>query len=81
MFYAFVAFGAVLGVVGLVLVLVSLGQPFSLNNLRPAFMLLAGFLMFVMGVVFANMSIRIRWMRRVERKLDEALESRLEKVE
>lgn len=81
MFYAFVAFGAVLGVVGLVLVLVSLGQPFSLNNLRPAFMLLAGFLMFVMGVVVANMSIRIRWMRRVERKLDEALESRLEKVE
>lgn len=81
MFYAFVAFGAVLGVVGLVLVLASLGQPFSLNNLRPAFMLLAGFLMFVMGVVFANMSIRIRWMRRVERKLDEALESRLEKVE
>lgn len=81
MFYAFVAFGAVLGVVGLVLVLASLGQPFSLNNLRPAFMLLAGFLMFVMGVVVANMSIRIRWMRRVERKLDEALESRSEKVE
>lgn len=81
MFYAFVAFGAVLGVVGLVLVLASLGQPFSLNNLRPAFMLLAGFLMFVIGVVVANMSIRIRWMRRVERKLDEALESRSEKVE
>lgn len=81
MFYAFVAFGAVLGVVGLVLVLASLGQPFSLNNLRPAFMLLAGFLMFVMGVVVANMSIRIRWMRRVERKLDEALGSRSEKVE
>lgn len=81
LFIVLLTLGVLLAVAGLVLVFMNIGQPFSLNNLRPAFMLLAGFLMFVMGVVVANMSIRIRWMRRVERKLDEALESRLEKVE
>lgn len=73
LFIVLLTFGALLAVAGLVLVLMNIGQPFSLNNLQPAFVLVGGFLMFIAGAVLSNMAIRIRWMKRIERKLDEAL--------
>lgn len=73
MFIVLLTFGALLAVAGLVLVLMNIGQPFSLNNLQPAFVLVGGFLMFIAGAVLSNMAIRIRWMKRIERKLDEVL--------
>lgn len=68
--------GALLGVSGLVLVLMNIGQSFSLNNLQPAFFLAGGFILFIAGAVLSNMAIRIRWMGRIERKLDEVLGQR-----
>ncbi len=73
LFIVLLTFGALLAVAGLVLVLMNIGQPFSLNNLQPAFVLVGGFLMFIAGAVLSNMAIRIRWMKRIERKLDEVL--------
>lgn len=73
LFIVLLTFGAFLAVSGLVLVLMNIGQPFSLNNLQPAFVLVGGFLMFIAGAVLSNMAIRIRWMKRIERKLDEVL--------
>ncbi len=73
LFIVLLTFGAFLAVAGLVLVLMNIGQPFSLNNLQPAFVLVGGFLMFIAGAVLSNMAIRIRWMKRIERKLDEVL--------
>lgn len=73
LFIVLLTFGALLAVSGLVLVLMNIGQPFSLNNLQPAFILVGGFLMFIAGAVLSNMAIRIRWMKRIERKLDEVL--------
>ncbi len=79
LFIVLLTFGALLAVSGLVLVLMNIGQPFSLNNLQPAFVLVGGFLMFIAGAVLSNMAIRIRWMHRIEKKLDEALEAGGEK--
>lgn len=73
LFIVLLTFGALLAVAGLVLVLMNIGQSFSLNNLQPAFVLVGGFLMFIAGAVLSNMAIRIRWMKRIERKLDEVL--------
>lgn len=73
LFIVLLTFGAFLAVAGLVLVLMNIGQPFSLNNLQPAFVLVGGFLMFIAGAVLSNMAIRIRWMNRIEHKLDEVL--------
>lgn len=73
LFIVLLTFGAFLAVAGLVLVFMNIGQPFSLNNLQPAFVLVGGFLMFIAGAVLSNMAIRIRWMNRIERKLDEVL--------
>ena len=73
LFIVLLTFGALLAVSGLVLVLMNIGQPFSLNNLQPAFVLVGGYLMFIAGAVLSNMTIRIRWMKRIERKLDEVL--------
>lgn len=73
LFIVLLTFGALLAVSGLVLVLMNIGQPFSLNNLQPAFVFVGGFLMFIAGAVLSNMAIRIRWMKRIERKLDEVL--------
>lgn len=73
LFIVLLTFGAFLAVAGLVLVFMNIGQPFSLNNLQPAFVLVGGFLMFIAGAVLSNMAIRIRWMKRIERKLDEVL--------
>lgn len=73
LFIVLLTFGALLAVAGLVLVLMNIGQPFSLNNLQPAFVLVGGFLMFIAGAVLSNMAIRIRWMNRIEHKLDEVL--------
>ena len=73
MFIVLLTLGALLAVSGLVLVFMNSGQPFSLNNLQPAFVLVGGFLMFIAGAVLSNMAIRIRWMKRIERKLDEVL--------
>lgn len=73
LFIVLLTFGALLAVSGLVLVLMNIGQPFSLNNLQPAFVIVGGFLMFIAGAVLSNMAIRIRWMKRIERKLDEVL--------
>lgn len=73
LFIVLLAVGALLAVSGLVLVFMNIGQPFSLNNLQPAFVLVGGFLMFIAGAVLSNMAIRIRWMNRIERKLDEVL--------
>lgn len=73
LFIVLLAVGALLAVAGLVLVFMNIGQPFSLNNLQPAFVLVGGFLMFIAGAVLSNMAIRIRWMKRIERKLDEVL--------
>lgn len=73
LFIVLLTFGALLAVAGLVLVLMNIGQPFSLNNLQPAFVLVGGFLMFIAGAVLSNMAMRIRWMKRIERKLDEVL--------
>lgn len=73
MFIVLLTLGALLAVSGLVLVFMNIGQPFSLNNLQPAFVLVGGFLMFIAGAVLSNMAIRIRWMKRIERKLDEVL--------
>lgn len=73
MFIVLLAVGALLAVSGLVIVFMNIGQPFSLNNLQPAFVLVGGFLMFIAGAVLSNMAIRIRWMKRIERKLDEVL--------
>ena len=73
LFIVLLALGALLALAGLVLVFMNIGQPFSLNNLQPAFVLVGGFLMFIAGAVLSNMAIRIRWMKRIERKLDEVL--------
>lgn len=73
LFIILLTFGALLAVAGLVLVLMNIGQPFSLNNLQPAFVLVGGFLMFIAGAVLSNMAMRIRWMNRIEHKLDEVL--------
>ena len=73
LFIVLLTFGVLLAVTGLVLVFMNIGQPFSLNNLQPAFVLVGGFLMFIAGAVLSNMAIRIRWMKRIERKLDEVL--------
>ena len=73
LFIVLLSIGALLAVAGLVLVFMNIGQPFSLNNLQPAFVLVGGFLMFIAGAVLSNMAIRIRWMKRIEHKLDEAL--------
>lgn len=73
LFIVLLAVGALLAVSGLVIVFMNIGQPFSLNNLQPAFVLFGGFLMFIAGAVLSNMAIRIRWMKRIERKLDEVL--------
>lgn len=73
LFIVLLTLGALLAVSGLVLVLMNIGQSFSLNNLQPAFVLVGGFLMFIAGAVLSNMAIRIRWMKRIERKLDEVL--------
>lgn len=73
LFIVLLTFGALLAVAGLVLVLMNIGQPFSLNNLQTAFVLVGGFLMFIAGAVLSNMAIRIRWMKRIEHKLDEVL--------
>ena len=75
LFIVLLTFGAFLAVAGLVLVFMNIGQPFSLNNLQPAFLIVGGFILFVVGAVLSNMAIRIRWMRRIERKLDEAIEA------
>lgn len=79
MFIVLLAVGALLAVSGLVIVFMNIGQPFSLNNLQPAFLIVGGFILFVVGAVLSNMAIRIRWMRRIERKLDEAIEAGGEK--
>lgn len=79
MFIVLLAVGALLAVSGLVIVFMNIGQPFSLNNLQPAFLIVGGFILFVVGAVLSNMAIRIRWMRRIEKKLDEALEAGGEK--
>ena len=60
LFIVLLTFGALLAVSGLVLVLMNIGQPFSLNNLQPAFVLVGGFLMFIAGAVLSNMAIRIQ---------------------
>lgn len=73
LFIVLLAVGALLAVSGLVIVFMNIGQPFSLNNLQPAFVLVGGFLMFIAGAVLSNMAIRIRWMNRIEHKLDEVL--------
>lgn len=73
LFIVLLTFGAFLAVAGLVLVFMNIGQPFSLNNLQPAFVLVGGFFMFIAGTVLSNMAIRIRWMNRIEHKLDEVL--------
>lgn len=73
LFIVLLTLGVLLAVAGLVLVFMNIGQPFSLNNLHPAFVLVGGFLMFIAGAVLSNMAIRIRWMKRIERKLDEVL--------
>ncbi len=73
LFIVLLTFGAFLAVAGLVLVFMNIGQPFSLNNLQPAFVLVGGFFMFIAGAVLSNMAIRIRWMNRIEHKLDEVL--------
>lgn len=79
LFIVLLAVGALLAVSGLVIVFMNIGQPFSLNNLQPAFLIVGGFILFVVGAVLSNMAIRIRWMRRIERKLDEAFGAREEK--
>ena len=79
MFIVLLAVGTLLAVSGLVIVFMNIGQPFSLNNLQPAFLIVGGFILFVVGAVLSNMAIRIRWMRRIERKLDEAIEAGGEK--
>ena len=79
LFIVLLAVGALLAVSGLVIVFMNIGQPFSLNNLQPAFLIVGGFILFVVGAVLSNMAIRIRWMRRIEKKLDEALEAGGEK--
>ncbi len=73
MFIVLLSIGALLAVAGLVLVFMNIGQPFSLNNLQPAFVLVGGFLMFIAGAVLSNMALRIRWMKRIEHKLDGVL--------
>ncbi len=73
MFVVLLVIGVLLAAAGLALVFMNIGQPFSLNNLQPAFILVGGFLMFIAGAVLSNMAIRIRWMKRIELKLDEVL--------
>ena len=73
LFIVLLSIGAILAVTGLVLVFMNIGQPFSLNNLQPAFVLVGGFLMFIAGAVLSNMALRIRWMKRIEHKLDGVL--------
>lgn len=73
LFIVLLAVGTLLAVSGLVIVFMNIGQPFSLNNLQPAFLIVGGFILFVVGAVLSNMAIRIRWMNRIEHKLDEVL--------
>lgn len=73
LFYIAVAIGAAMCALGLAFVVVCMFQTFSLNNLQPAFQLATGLALFVLGSIATSLSIRIRWMRRVERKLDEVL--------
>jgi len=69
-------FGIIIGCTGLFFIIISLGKPFSINNLQPAFALVAGFFLFIAGAVISSLCIRIRWMQRVEGKLDKVLEEK-----
>ena len=77
-FIVVLSFGFLISTVGLILIINSLGQSFSINNLQPAFALFAGFFLFIAGVIMTSLCLRIRWMQRVEKKLDKALENSLE---
>ncbi len=70
-FIVFVILGALLCILGLVLMIVNLGKPFSITNLRPVVFLVAGFFIFIIGAIVIEMSFRIRWMRRIEKKIDQ----------
>ena len=70
-FIAFVALGTILCLVGLVLMLANLGKSFSIANLKPIVFLVSGFLLIIVGAIDIEMSFRLRWMRRLEKKVDE----------
>lgn len=70
-FIAFVALGTILCLVGLVLMLTNLGKSFSIANLKPIVSLVSGFLLIIVGAIDIEMSFRLRWMRRLEKKVDE----------
>ncbi len=70
-FIVFVILGALLCILGLVLMIVNLGKPFSITNLRPVVFLVAGFFIFIIGAIVIEMSFRIRWMRRIEKKINQ----------
>ena len=70
-FIAFVALGTILCLVGLVLMLTNLGKSFSIANLKPIVFLVSGFLLIIVGAIDIEMSFRLRWMRRLEKKVDE----------
>lgn len=69
-FVLFVVLGVLLCGAGLVLMGVNLGKPFAITNLRPIVFLAAGFMLFIIGAIVVEMSFRIRWMRRIEKKVD-----------
>lgn len=70
-FIIFVILGTLLCIFGLVLMIVNLGKPFAITNLRPIVFLVAGFFVFIIGAIVIEMSFRIRWMRRIEKKVDQ----------
>lgn len=69
-FVLFVVLGVLLCGSGLVLMGVNLSKPFAITNLRPIVFLAAGFMLFIIGAIVVEMSFRIRWMRRIEKKVD-----------
>lgn len=74
LFILFVILGSLLCIGGLILMIVNLSKPFAINNLKPVVFLLAGFLLVIIGAIVIEMSFRIRWMHRIEHKLDELRE-------
>lgn len=69
-FIGFLAFGALLCVLGLVLILLNVGKPFAITNLKPIISLAVGFFLFIIGAIVLDFTVRISWMRRIEQKLE-----------
>ena len=69
-FIVFVILGALLCILGIAIMIINLGKQFSITNLRPIVFLVAGFFIFIIGAIVIEMSFRIKWMRRIEKKID-----------